>query len=232
MDTKTSISKRTSAAGGCFHVIVDQAQEAIALLDTNGVLHYANAAWAKMHGYGQPNEILGKNITAFHNKEQLHADIFPLLLEVKSRGQISGPIGHIHKNGTVIPTITTMTALKDETGKVRAVIVYAMDTTELEKLKEEIRNLNVEKEKETSELMARLQQQYAEHARQENQWEAKYDVMSDAIETLRQELVDMRQYELEFLDGIDEYDEMVGAKSELDQEEIKQLSSMARKLAT
>ena len=134
MDTNTSISKGSSGAGGCFPVIAERAHEAIAVLDTNGVLHYANAAWVRMHGYMQLNEVVGKKITAFHNKEQLSADVLPLLHEVKSRGQISGPVGHMHKSGTVIPTNTTMVALKDDKGSVRAVIVYATDSSDLKSM--------------------------------------------------------------------------------------------------
>lgn len=298
MDTNASISKGASGAGGCFPVIADRAQEAIAVLDTNGVLHYANAAWVKMHGYAHLNEVLGKKITAFHNKEQLSGDVLPFLQEVRNRSQIGGPVGHMRKNGTVIPTNTTMVALKDETGRIRAVIVYATDTSEMEKLNEEIRILKLdaekrmselalttsrlekqakelemvenllrargaelssinkqlwqymsereqsqeqlqalratlaEKEKEASELMSRLQQQCAEQARQENQWKTQYGALTNAIEKLRQDVVEMKHHEVEFLDDIDKYAAPVGAKSNLDQEQLKQLSSMAKKFAT
>jgi PAS domain S-box-containing protein len=152
MNTDTSISKGASGAGRCFPVIADRAQEAIAVLDTNGVLHYANAAWVRMHGYVQLNEVVGKKITAFHNQEQLSGDVLPFLQEVRHRGQISGPVGHMRKNGTVVPTHTTMVALKDEAGRIQAVVVYATDTSELEKLNEEIRGLKLEAEKRMSEL--------------------------------------------------------------------------------
>jgi PAS domain S-box-containing protein len=152
MDTNTSISKGASGTGGCFPVIADRAQEAIAVLDTDGVLHYANAAWMRMHGCVQLTEVVGKKITAFHNQEQLSRDVLPFLQEVTHRRQISGPVGHMHKNGTVVPTHTTMVALKDEAGRIRAVIVYAADTSELEKLNEEIRGLKLEAEKRMSEL--------------------------------------------------------------------------------
>jgi PAS domain S-box-containing protein len=298
MNTNTPISKGSSAgAGGCFPVIADRAQEAIAVLDTNGVLHYANAAWMKMHGYVQLNEVVGKKITAFHNKEQLSGDVLPFLQEVTYRRQISGPVGHMHKNGTVVPTFTTMVALKDETGKVRAVIVYAMDTSEFEKLNEEIKGLKLEaekrmseltltasrleegakeremvenllrargaelssinkqlwqymsereqsqeqiqalratladKEKEAAELMSRLQQQKTEQLRQEHQWKMQYGSLTDAIENLRHEVVEMKHNEVEFLDGIDEDKEPVGAKNRIDREQLKQLSCMAKKFA-
>jgi PAS domain S-box-containing protein len=298
MDTNASISKGASGAGGCFPAIADRAQEAIAVFDTNGVLHYANAAWVKMHGYAQLKEVVGKSITAFHNQEQISGDVLPFLQEVGHRSQISGPVGHIHKNGTVVPTDTTMVALKDKTGRVRAVVVYATDTSGTEKLNEEIGILKLdaekrmseltltasrleerakelemienllhskgaelssinkqlwqyvsereqsqeqlralraalaEKEKETSELMSRLQQQREEQARQERQWKTQYGVMTETIENLRLEVVEMKRHEVEFLDGIDEYAEPVGAKSELDREQLRQISCMAKKFAT
>ena len=297
MDTNSSISKESSGGGGCFPVIADRAQDAIAVLDTNGVLHYANAAWVRMHGYMQLNEVVGKKITAFHNQEQLSGDVLPFLQEVRHRGQISGPVGHMRKNGTVVPTYTTMVALKDEAGRIQAVVVYAMDTSELEKLNEEIRGLKLEaekrmseltltasrleegakelemvenllrargaelssinkqlwqymsereqsqeqlqalratladKEKEAAELMSRLQQQKMEQSRQELQWKTQYGSLMNAIEKLRHDVVEMKHQEVEFLDGIEEDKEPVGAKSSLDREQLRQLSCMAKKFA-
>jgi PAS domain S-box-containing protein len=291
MDANTYISKE--GAGGCFPVIADRAQEAIAVFDTDGVLHYANVAWIRMHGYVQLNEVVGKKLTAFHNKEQLSKDVSPFLQEVGNRNQISGFVGHIHKNGTVIPTNTTMMVLKDETGKVRAVAVYAMDITEPEKLNEEIKNLKLDAEKRTSELtstasrlekqakelemvenllrarggdlasinkqlwqcmsergqaqeqlhelraafaekekeVSELRQRCAEQARQENQWKTQYSALTNAIEKMRQDIVELKHQEVEFLDDIDKYPGPAGAKSKLDQEQLKQLSSMAKKFA-
>ena len=298
MDTNTAISKGVSEVGGCFRVIADRAREAIALFDTNGVLHYANAAWVKMHGYAHLNEVLGKKITAFHNKEQLSGDVLPFLQEIGHRGQISGPVGHIRKNGTAIPTNTTMVMLKDERSTIRAVAVYATDTTEREMLNEEIKNLKLdaekrmseltltasrladrakelemvenllrargaelasinkqlwqymsereqsqeqiqalkaalaEKDKEISELTSRLEQQRVEQARQENQWKSQYVSLAEAIDKLRQGIVEMKYNEAEFLDSVGGYARPPGAKSELDQEQLKQLSDMAKKFAT
>ena len=152
MDTNTSITRKSSGAGGCFPVIADHAQEAIAVFDTNGVVHYANAAWVKMHGFEHRSEVVGRKISDFHNKQQLAADVLPFLHEVCRRGQISGPIWHIQKNQTVLPTYTTMLALKDETGKMRGVIVFAVDISEMEQLKGDIRNLKHDADKRTEEL--------------------------------------------------------------------------------
>jgi PAS domain S-box-containing protein len=152
MSTNTPIAKGHSGAGGCFSIIADRSLEAIAVLDTNGVVHYANAAWVRMHGYEHRSEVVGERISAFHNKEQMSGDVLPFLQEVGRRGQISGPVGHMHKSGMEIPTYTTMVALKDETGKMRGVIVFAIDISELEQLKEDIRNLKREADKRAEEL--------------------------------------------------------------------------------
>ncbi|MBN2020861.1 MAG: PAS domain-containing protein [Sedimentisphaerales bacterium] len=165
MSTDASIAKETQGAGGCFPVITDHALEAIAVLDSNGVVHYANAAWVRMHGYQRRSEVVGRQISAFHNKEQMSSNVLPFLQEVAHRGQISGPVGHIHKNGTEVPTNTTMIALKDETGKMRGVVVYAIDTSEPKKLNDEIGNLKSEADKRSAELKlaaARLQERAKE----------------------------------------------------------------------
>ncbi len=152
METNTPVTKRYSRARGCFSIIADRTLEAIAVIDMNGVVHYANAAWVRMHGYEHRSEVVGKQISAFHNKEQISGEVLTFLREVVRRGQISGPIRHMHKDGTEIPTHTAMVALKDETGKRRGVIIFAMDISKLEQLKEDVSGLKREAHKRTAEL--------------------------------------------------------------------------------
>ncbi|GEM_PF-4506888 len=294
----TSTPTESSANGGCFPVIAQKAPQAILVIDSSGIVHYANTAWMRMHGYIHLNEVLGKKITIFHTEEQLSKDVLPFLNEVKSRGQISGSVGHVHKNGKPILTNTTMLALKDDLGKIRAVVVYAVDTSENEKLNEEIKTLKLEaekrkseltlttkrlgerakelemvenllsargtelstvnkqlwqymsereqyleqiqalktsladKEKEVNELNVQLQRQKAEQARIETQSRVQYDSLRDALKLLRNEIIEMKHHEVEFLDGIEEYPEPVGAKGGLlDKEQLKQISCMAKKFA-
>lgn len=298
MDNNTSIVKGSSGAGGCFSIISDRAQEAIAVLDTNGLVHYANAAWVRMHGYERRSEVVGKSISDFHNKEQLSADVLPFLQEVGRRGQISGPVGHMHKNGTMVATNTTMVALKDESGRMRGVIVFATDISETEQLKEDIKCLKreadnrtaelasaaaqleerakelmivenllrargtelssvnkklwqymsekaqtleqlqasgaklTEKDKEAAELKSRLQRQNAEQMRLEQQWRTQYNELTTAIQQLRHAVIEMKHQEVEYLDGIDEDAEPVGAREGIDRDQLKQLSSMAKKFVS
>ena len=122
------------------------------MLDTNGEVHYANAAWVMMHGFEKCSDVVGKRISDFHNKEQISEYILPFLQEVGQRGRIGGVVGHMRKNGTIVSTYTTMLALKDEACKLRGVIVFATDISEMEQLKDDIRALKREAEKWKAEL--------------------------------------------------------------------------------
>ena len=135
-----------------FSIIIDNAQEAIVVLDVCEIVRYANIAWVKMHGYEHRSEVTGKHVSDFHNKEQFIADIQPLFREVCSRGQISGSVEHIRKNGAKVSTYTTMTALKDKTGEVRGIVVFAADTSQIKQLEEEIRELRKEVDRKQEEL--------------------------------------------------------------------------------
>ncbi len=189
MSNNTSTVKAASGAGGCFSIVADRAQEAIAVLAMDGMVHYANATWVRMHGYQRRSEVVGKRITDFYNKEQISEDILPFLQEVGRRGQFSGPVGHIHSSGKKVPTNTTMVALKDEMGEVRGVIVFATDISDLEQLKEETRKLEGELKRRAAELKSvteRLQERAREMQMVENLLSARGAELSSVNEQLWQ----------------------------------------------
>ena len=157
METNTPFTKGYSGARGCFSIIADRSLEAIAVIDMDGVVHYANATWVRMHGYELRSEVVGKRISDFHNKEQITGEVLTFLRELEHQGQISGPVGHMHKDGTEIPTHTAMVALKDETGKRRGVIIFAIDISKLEQLKEDVSGLKREAHKRTEETVLATQ---------------------------------------------------------------------------
>jgi PAS domain S-box-containing protein len=49
---------------------VEQSSEGIAITDLEGKLLYLNRAFSTMHGYS-PDELIGKWLSFFHNKEQI-----------------------------------------------------------------------------------------------------------------------------------------------------------------
>jgi PAS domain S-box-containing protein len=268
------------------------------VLDTNGVVRYANIAWIRMHGCEQSGDVVGRQINDFHTKEQMHDIVLPFLQEVGHRGCISGPVEHIFSDGKKVPTHTTMVALKDAAGRMRGIIVFAADTSELEQLKARCREIDSELEKRTLELKSaveqqekrtremelveellrarsvelssinkqlweymsaraqteeqvkllgtelaekdkqlaqcrsQLQRQKAEQLLLDQQGKKQYSELTKAIEQLRHELIEMKHHEVEFLDGIEEDAELVGAGGKLAIDQLRELSNMAKKFAS
>lgn len=298
MNTDITSLKASSGSSGCPSVIIDKAQEAIAVIDTRGIVCYANLAWLKMHGFENGYLVAGKHISSFHSKEQFRTEVLPLLNEALSRGQISGPVEHIHKNGARVSTNSTIIVLKDKEGKVHGLIVFATDTTEIEQLKAEVRELGgivdkksaelaamtrwqedrekememtekllfdretevsaackqmteylaerkhtqeqlrilsemlEKKEKQIAGLAGQLRQNNTEQDKLETRWKVQCRELTSTIDQLHNMVMEMKQREVEFLDGIDRDAEMVGANASLDQEQLRQLSGIAKKFAS
>ena len=119
-------------------VIVEQSTEAIARTDMKGNINYANNAWCVMHGYNDPNSLIGKNLKMFHNKEQMVNDVIPFNNIVKKKGTFSGEVGHINKDGKRFPTLMTSTLIKDEKGASIGIVGLAKDISDLKLMQREL----------------------------------------------------------------------------------------------
>src|SRR4030042_1139233 len=120
-------------------MIVEQTEEGVALADLEGKLRFVNTAWAKMHGYGSRDELIGKNLSIFHTKEQMKTDVIPFNNKVKRTGSCRGEIGHMRKDGTAFPTEMWVTLFKDESGKPVGLIGLASDISSRKKAEEKIK---------------------------------------------------------------------------------------------
>ena len=69
-------------------IIAEQLNEGVALVDLNGIIHFANPAMAKMHGYLSSKDLIRKKINVFHSQNQMNTDVFPMIKEVRLKGQI------------------------------------------------------------------------------------------------------------------------------------------------
>ncbi|MCJ7802492.1 MAG: PAS domain S-box protein [Candidatus Marinimicrobia bacterium] len=110
--------------------IVEQTAEGIAQADLNGKIIFVNKAWSDMHGYSNPNECLNKNLSIFHNKEQIENEVIPFNEKVNKYGTYKGEVGHITKDGKQFITLMTTTLLKNTQGKPFAIAGFAQDITE------------------------------------------------------------------------------------------------------
>ena len=153
-------------------MIAELANEGIVVVDPNGIIRFVNKAWAKMHGYDTRNELVGKHINMFHTEEQMKTTVIPFIEEVKRRGQLWGPVEHVRHDGTLLPTETKMTLVKDEEGKAVGLIVFVIDMTEQWQNAEHLKQ-------QTTELVAaneKLQREINEHERGEE------ELLEDIIE--------------------------------------------------
>ena len=124
----------------------EQSMDGVAMANMDGVLEFANTAWAKMHGY-KLNEIIGKNLSIFHTKEQVKNDVLPFNEQVIKKGGYQGEVGHVKKDGITFPTYMTTTLLKNKEGKPVGLVGLARDITKQKEaeriLEQRIREFNV-----------------------------------------------------------------------------------------
>lgn len=118
---------------------VEQSSEGMAIADLEGKLMYVNPSWVEMHGYDSGEELLGKSLTIFHNKEQLNKDVKPFNQIVKKKGTYTGEVGHVQKDGTPFPTLMTTTLLKDENRKPLAMLGIAKEITSIKNVEMALR---------------------------------------------------------------------------------------------
>jgi len=126
-------------------VITEQAAEGIAVANLDGIITYANNAWASMHGY-TPEEIIGKHLKTCHTEEQLKVEVVPFNERAKSRGSYGGEVGHKRKDGSTFPTYMTTTVLKDDNGAAFGIAGFATDITDLKLMENQLRDSLRQKE--------------------------------------------------------------------------------------
>ena len=119
--------------------IVKQTTEGMAVADLKGNILFCNEAWSEMHGYKRPEELFGKNLAIFHNKEQIEKEVMPFNKKVMELGNFSGEVGHMRKDGKPFPTLIATSVLKDEQGRPYAIAGIAMNIAERKKVQEELK---------------------------------------------------------------------------------------------
>ena len=104
-------------------IIAEQLNEGVALVDLNGIIHFANPAMVKMHGYLSGKDLISKKINALHTEDQMNTDVFPMIEAVKLKGQVKRNSEHLRSDGALFPTQTKMILLKNERDKAVGIII-------------------------------------------------------------------------------------------------------------
>ena len=112
-----------------FKAISDRARYGFAITDIKGNITYMNEYFAKIHGY-EANELFGRNITVFHNEEQLNKVSAVNKALIKNGTYNNEEIWHIRKDGSVFPMLMSAILIKGENGKPLFFGATAIDITE------------------------------------------------------------------------------------------------------
>ncbi|MHC4159497.1 MAG: PAS domain-containing protein [Planctomycetota bacterium] len=211
MNKPIEMHKQVERTLRCLVKIAEDSPEGIVISTLDGTIRFVNTAWANMHGYNTPQELVGEKIDIFHTDKQMKADILPFMDETKHRGQLSGMVEHVRKDGTSFPTNMKMTIVNDDNGTPIALIIFATDITEQNNGIDELRQRCRRLEKYTEELAAQL---------------------STTNKQLQRELAQHKHSEEELLESIIDAEEPRSpTPPPFNPQELKALSELAKRLA-
>ncbi|MFH1289907.1 MAG: PAS domain S-box protein [Nanoarchaeota archaeon] len=115
-----------------FKAISDCANYGIAVSDLEGNFTYINDYFACVHGC-KPEEVIGKNLSSFHNEEQLK-DVAKITQKLQKTGSFNAQrVWHMHKDGSVFPMLMNGITIKDEKGKALFMATTAINLAEQKK---------------------------------------------------------------------------------------------------
>jgi PAS domain S-box-containing protein len=175
--------------------IAERGREGIVVFDLNRVIQFVNSAWAVMHGFESTDELIGKQISAFHTEEQMTSDVIPFIRGAEQKGQFTGRVGHVRRDGTPFFTEMLMVAFNDDADRTVGLVGFAVDITERERTNEELRQYRCRMEElvrqRTEALEAansKLQSHVTEHEQAGQKLREQMVELSAANERLREQI--------------------------------------------
>ncbi|NMG29821.1 sensor domain-containing diguanylate cyclase [Aromatoleum evansii] len=120
--------------------VFTHADEGIVLTSATGRIIEVNDAFCRITGYSR-DEVLGRNPRIF--KSGRHDDAFyaELWRQITREGTWKGEIWNRRKNGEIYPEQKTISAVRDDGGKVRHYLALGSDITERKNMEDQIRRL-------------------------------------------------------------------------------------------
>ena len=109
-------------------IILDNAREAIFLVNTKGDFTYANEAASKAYGYSL-DEFLNKNLRALLQTQEAPS-IEPVMATVVEKGQLFFETVHVKKDGSIMPVQVFFNLVKTVHGQFIVVVVHRESSSE------------------------------------------------------------------------------------------------------
>ncbi|MGO9566922.1 MAG: PAS domain S-box protein [Desulfomonilaceae bacterium] len=135
---------------------IEQSSEGLAVVDLNGMLMFANKAFAALHGSTR-EQMAMKDVAQFHPPDQVPC-VTQALLQVRSQGQSSAEIQHARADGTVFPGLMHNSVLLDREDKPVGVIVTLRDISDAKAAEEALRSKHEALELYSTSLEAKVQE--------------------------------------------------------------------------
>ncbi|MCP3926885.1 MAG: PAS domain S-box protein [Desulfobacterales bacterium] len=98
-----------------FRTIADKAAHGYTIVELDGTIVYLNDFFAKLHGYSA-NELIGKNLSVFHNEKQLENVQCINKNLINSRNYSALEVWHTHKDGTEFLMLMNAVVINDDNG--------------------------------------------------------------------------------------------------------------------
>ena len=150
--------KTTAQGEELFRLMVEAVRDyAIFALDTRGYIVSWNAGAERIKGY-RAGEIIGQHFSRFYIDEDLRAGKPEMELEVATAvGKYEEEGWRVRKDGTLFWANVLITAIRDESGRLRGFAKVTRDLTERRAVEEQVRRLNAELERKVEERTAQLE---------------------------------------------------------------------------
>jgi len=124
-----------------FKNISDNANYGIGIIDLEGNLKYCNGYFASIHGY-DPHEIIGKDLSIFHNAEQLERVIELKQKLLEEGSYASEEVWHTHKDGSIFPMLMNGIITNDDKGNALFMSTTAVDISKRQKIESRLKFLS------------------------------------------------------------------------------------------
>lgn len=121
-----------------FLAALDQAEDGIFILDTEGILEYVNASLLHLTEYTE-EEMLGRHISLLRGKKHPQEFFEDLWTVLRSGAVWRGETVYVKKTGEEIAAEVTATPVFDDAGKLINIIELIRDVTEKRKMEEHLK---------------------------------------------------------------------------------------------
>lgn len=119
---------------------IQQSSNAIAIIDTTGIVEYANRTFIERNDF-DPEEIIGKNWRSFLSKSSALSTEFPQIQQtvIGNKDRWKGTFADTHRDGSTVWREATISPILDVEGSITHSVYVSDDITERKKAEEALR---------------------------------------------------------------------------------------------